>query len=174
MHRLNEEDRSKVYETIKELYCQKDKDVEYLEVKHEQDGIECVVYRVVTRYDNTYAIVDYSYDEDYQSSEDSKSRAVVKKWTLDIPKELMDKAIEVCGGEESILNSYAIIKLFRDNNIEGTEKLVKWFIRHLEIDGLLNKYDEIIGDTEPSDGKVDEAAITEAENSEYHGGSYDV
>jgi hypothetical protein len=175
LHRLEEEDRNKVYEVLKELYSPEGKSTSCFEVSYEKDGTEYFIYRMVTKYDNTTSIVDYSYDKDYEGDEDSKSHAVIQKWTLDIPKEIMDKAIELCG-EESVLNSYAIVRLFRDNKIEGAEKLVKWFIRHLEISELLNKHDEIKGIAKPKKEKPqeDEVAIAEAETSEYHGGSYDV
>lgn len=178
MHRLEEEERNKIYEAIKELYSAEGKDVNCFEVKYEKDGTDYFVYRMVTRYDNSTGIVDYSYKNDYEGDEDTRSRAVIQKWTIDIPKEVMDKAIELCGGEETIINSYALINLLRDNEVEDAEKIGKWFIRHLEIDGLLDKYDEINGTGKPKAKKekvVDEdTAVVEAENSEYHGGTYDV
>ncbi len=176
MHRLEEEERNKVYEIIKELFSPEGKEVSCFEVKYEKDGTEYFVYRMVTRHDNSTSIVDYSYQNNYEGDEDSRSRAVIQKWTIDIPKDIMDKAIEVCGGEETIINSYALINLLRDNQVEGAEKLGKWFIRHLEIDALLDKYDEINGNVKPKKKKeaTDEVAVEEAENSEYHGGTYDV
>ena len=117
------------------------------------------------------------YDKSYRGDEDSKSRSVIQKWTLDIPDEIFKKAVEVYGDEETVINNFAIIKLFKDAGIEGAEKLGKWFVRHLEIDGLLDKYDEINGTAKPKVKKEkaeDEVALDEAESSEYHGGTYDV
>jgi len=177
LHRIEEEDRNKIYEVIKELFSPEGRSVSCFEVKYEKDGTEYFVYRMVTKHVNSTGIVDYSYDKDYEDDEGVKSCGVIQKWTIDIPKEVMDKAIELCGGEETVINSYALVSLLRSNDIEGADKIDKWFIRHLNIDELLDKYDEINGTGKPKAKKekvVDETAVAEAENSEYHGGTYDV
>lgn len=164
MHRINEEDREKIYEALKEKFKRKDRETNSFEVEYKSENEEFQVFRMVTKFDNSHGIADFNYKTDYKDEND-KDCSVIQLWTIDIPNEMMKKTIEILGSEEALLSNYSIIKTLRENEIEGTENLTKWFIKHLEINELLKKDSTI---------KVKHKEDVIEEDTEYHGGTYDV
>lgn len=174
MHRIEEEDRNKIYDVLSSMFEKEGREQSSLEVSYTQNEKEFKVFRIITKLDSYLSVIDFNYDDKYQSDETGKSYPVIQLRTLDVPYEMFEKLVAILGSEDLVLSNFALIKLIKDNKIEGAEKLTKWFIKHLEISDLLYKYDVINGNAVEKVKTENFEEEVEVDSGDYTGGTYDV